>query len=187
MTKSLLLCCLLTNSFAATASAREWFVRQADPNASDTADGSADHPLRTINAAAQLAQPGDIITVGAGVYHEWVSPSRGGTANAPIVYHSVPEHASIVRGTDVLDAEWHAVPDAPGVFTAPLPQKAFIFGNPFFRPPARANKKPEWVSKCDALVFLKDQPLNQMTTREQLIQTPGSWLSSNDGQQLLVH
>ncbi len=41
--------------------------------------------------------------------------------------------------------------------------------------------------KCNALVFLNDQPLNQVTTRQQLIQTPGSWLSSNDGQQLLVH
>ena len=79
-------------------------MRQADPNASDTADGSADHPLRTINAAAQLAQPGDTVTVGAGIYHEWVSPARGGSATAPILYRSVPEHAAIVRGTDVLDA-----------------------------------------------------------------------------------
>ena len=74
-----------------------------------------------------------------------------------------------------------------GVFTAPLPQKAFVFGNPFVRPPTPAKNKPEWVSKCDALVFFKNRPLNQATTREQLIRTPGSWFSSNDGQQLLVH
>src|SRR5690348_9293097 len=64
-----LLLCLLMSLLAPTASAREWFVRQA--GASDTADGSADHPLRTINAAAQLAQPGDIVTVSAGIYYEW--------------------------------------------------------------------------------------------------------------------
>ncbi len=185
--KSLLLSCLLTSFLAAPASARERFVRQADPNASDTADGSADHPLRTINAAAQLAQPGDIVSVGAGIYHEWVSPARGGNANAPILYRSVPEHAAVVRGTDVLDAKWQPVTGAPGVFTAPLPQKAFVFGNPFVRPPTPAKNKPEWVSKCDALVFFKNRPLNQATTREQLIRTPGSWFSSNDGQQLLVH
>ena len=187
MMKSLLLFCLLTISFAATASAREWFVRQADPNASDTAGGSADHPLLTINAAAQLALQGDVVTVGAGIYHEWISPARGGTAKAPILYRSVPEHAAIVRGTDVLDAQWQPVPNAPGVFTAPLPQKAFIFGNPFVRPPAAAKNKPKWVSKCNALVFLNDQPLSQVTTRQDLIQTHGSWLSSDDGQQLLVH
>ncbi len=77
MMKSLLLLCLLTILLATTASAREWFVRQADPHAADTNDGSADHPPRTINAAAQLAQPGDVVTVGAGIYHEWVSPARG--------------------------------------------------------------------------------------------------------------
>jgi len=185
--KKLLLVWLLTSSFLTTGSAREWFVRQADPNASDTADGSADHPLRTINAAAQLAQPGDIVTVGAGIYHEWISPARGGTAKAPILYRSVPQHAAIVRGTDVLDATWQPLPDAPGVFTAPLPQPAFIFGNPFIRPPQPSKKQPEWVGKCNALVFLNDQPLNQVTTREDLTQTPGSWLSSNDGKDLLVH
>lgn len=187
MMKCLLLGCLLTSSFASGASGREWFVRQTEPNASDTADGSADHPLRTINAAAQLAQPGDVITVGAGIYHEWVSPARGGISKACILYRSVPVHAAIVRGTDVLDAQWQPVPDALVVFMAPLPQKAFIFGNPSVRPPAPAKNKPEWVGKCDALVFLNDQLLKQVATREQLIQTPGSWLSSTDGQQLLVH
>src|SRR5437762_6151002 len=119
--KRLLLLCVLMILITTAAYGREWFVRQADPNASDNTDGSADHPLRTINAAAQLAQPGDIVTVAAGIYHEWVSPARGGSDKAPIVYRSVPEHAAIVRGTDVLDARWEAVADAPGVFSAPLP------------------------------------------------------------------
>src|SRR4051794_28287137 len=112
MKHRLLLSLLL--SLASSASAREWFVQQANPAASDATDGSAAHPLRTINAPAQLAQPGDTVTVGPGVYHEWVSPARGGSANTPIVYRSVPEHAAIVRGADVLDAPWQPAPDAPG-------------------------------------------------------------------------
>src|SRR4051812_17655973 len=102
MMKRLLLCCLLVIFLSTTAPARELFVRQADPKASDSNDGSADRPLRTINAAAQLAQPDDVVTVGTGIYHEWISPARGGTAKSPIIYRSVPEHAAIVRGTDVL-------------------------------------------------------------------------------------
>jgi hypothetical protein len=187
MKRLLLLLCLLMSLAATTASAREWFVRQADPNASDTADGSTEHPLLTINAAAQRARPGDVVTVGAGIYHEWVSPAHAGSAGAPIVYRSVPEHAAVVRGTDVLNAGWQPASDMPGVFTAPLPQAAFIFGNPFVRPPAPSKKEPEWMSKCNALVFLDDQPLNQVTTREELIRTPGCWLSSDDGMQLFVH
>ena len=176
--KSLLLFCLLTTVLAANASSREWFVRQAAPNASDNAKGSAAHPLRTINAAAQLAEPGDTITVGTGIYHEWVSPAHGGSPTAPICYRSVPEHAAIVRGTDVLEAQWQPLPDAPGVFVAPLPQAAFVFGNPFTG--AKGTKRY-------ALVFDRDQPLTQVTTRQQLLQTPGSWLASDDGQQLLLH
>src|SRR6059058_4394455 len=103
--KGLLLLCLLTISFSNTAAAREWFVRQAHPNGSDMGDGSADHPLRSINAAAQLAQPGDVVTVRAGTYHEWVSPAREGTATAPILYRSVPAHATVVRRTDVVNAK----------------------------------------------------------------------------------
>jgi parallel beta-helix repeat protein len=185
--KRLLLFYLLATSLAATAGTREWYVRQADPNASDTADGSVDHPLRNINAAAQLAQPGDTITVGAGIYHEWVSPARGGHDTGPIVYRSMPEHAAIVRGTDVFDAPWERVPNVPGVFAAPLPQAAFIFGNFFVRPPEPPTNKPAWLGKCHALVFLNDQSLNQVTTREELVKTPCTWLSSNAGQQLLVH
>src|SRR5205823_740430 len=123
----------------------------------------------------QLAQPGDVVTVRAGTYHEWVSPAREGTATAPTLYRSVPAHATVVRGTDVFDAKWQPTSDAPGVFTAALPQAAFIFGNPFAAPKE---------SKGNAMVFLNDQPLSQVTTREQLIRTPGSWLASDDGQQL---
>ncbi len=184
MNKRLL--CLLTSFFVTIASGREWFVHQADPHASDTADGSVGHPLRTINAAAQLAQPGDTVTVGPGLYREWISPARGGAPDSPILYRSVPEHAAIVRGADVLDAQWQPVTDAPSVFAAPLPQAAFVFGNPFVRPPP-PNKQPHAISKCNALVFLKDEPLNQVTNRDALVKTPGSWLSSDDGTQLLVH
>jgi hypothetical protein len=170
---------LLTISLGSgSAAAREWFVRQSDKSTSDTADGSADHPLRTINAAAQLAQPGDVVTVGPGTYHEWVSPARGGNEKAPILYRSVPEHAAVVRGTDLLDDRWQPAPDAQGAYGARLPQAAFVFGNPFAGPKDR---------KRAAMVFFKDKALAQVTTREQLVRTPGSWLASEDGQQLLVH
>jgi hypothetical protein len=184
-----LLLCLLMIAVAARASAREWFVRQGASAASDTADGSADHPLRTIDAAAQLAQPGDVVTVGAGIYHEWVSPAHGGADKAPIVYRSVPEHAAVVRGTDVLDAPWQAVPDAPGVFTAPLPEKAFVFGNPFVRPPMPSDEKKlkSWKPTRNAMVFFNDQMLSQVTTRQELVKTANSWLASDDALQLLVH
>jgi len=46
----------------------------------DSGDGSASKPLRTISAAAEKAQPGDVITVHEGVYRERINPPRGGTS-----------------------------------------------------------------------------------------------------------
>jgi chitodextrinase len=43
-------------------------------------------PLRTIQRAANLSQPGDLILIEPGVYRESVSVPRSGTANEPIVF-----------------------------------------------------------------------------------------------------
>jgi len=48
----------------------------------DSSSGTLAAPLRTIQRAADLAQPGDIITVHEGVYRERISPPRGGESDA---------------------------------------------------------------------------------------------------------
>ncbi len=50
-------------------------------NGSDTADGTADQPFRSINRAAGVARPGDTVLVHAGEYREWVKPRRGGLSD----------------------------------------------------------------------------------------------------------
>jgi hypothetical protein len=45
-------------------------------NGNDNNDGSSSKPYRTISAAAQIAQPGDAITVHEGTYRERVTPPR---------------------------------------------------------------------------------------------------------------
>ena len=53
----------------------------------DTSPGTSAAPLRTSQRAADLAQPGDTVTVHAGVYRERVNPPRGGESDAKrIVY-----------------------------------------------------------------------------------------------------
>ena len=57
----------------------------------DANSGSASSPLKTISAAAQLAQPGDVITVHQGVYRERIDPPRGGESDKQrIVYQAAP-------------------------------------------------------------------------------------------------
>lgn len=54
------------------------------PTGSDTADGSRDHPLATIQAALDRAGPGTVITLGEGEYREKVATVRDGNRDAPI-------------------------------------------------------------------------------------------------------
>ena len=58
--------------------AKTYYVDQADPKASDDNPGSRALPLKTINRAAQVVQPGERVLVAAGVYRERVRPARGG-------------------------------------------------------------------------------------------------------------
>lgn len=77
---------------------REIFVA---PDGSDIATGAATSPLRTINRAAQLAHPGDTVTVQAGEYREWVRPARGGIDNQRrITYQAQPGARVVVKGSE---------------------------------------------------------------------------------------
>jgi hypothetical protein len=62
-----------------TAWTRELHVNMNHPSASDTNDGSAAAPFRTIGRAAMEAGPGTRVLIHAGLYRECVKPARGGS------------------------------------------------------------------------------------------------------------
>lgn len=67
---------------------------------SDTNSGSADAPLRTIQRAADLAQPGDVVTVRAGIYRERVNPVRAGLPGKRITYQAAPGEHVVITGSE---------------------------------------------------------------------------------------
>lgn len=69
----------------------------------DSRPGTPAAPLRTIQRAAALAQPGDVITVHAGVYRESINPPRGGESDSKrIVYQAAPGEQVEVKGSEVV-------------------------------------------------------------------------------------
>ena len=48
-------------------------------NGSDLNPGTAQAPFLTISKAASIARSGDVVTVHAGTYREWVNPRNGGS------------------------------------------------------------------------------------------------------------
>lgn len=95
----------------------------------DAHPGTPAVPLRTIQRAADLAQPGDTITVHTGVYRERVNPPRGGESDAKrIVYQAAPGEKVEIKGSEVVKGWTRAKGD---VWTVTLPNSFFGDFNPF--------------------------------------------------------
>ncbi|MDE3067516.1 MAG: right-handed parallel beta-helix repeat-containing protein [Verrucomicrobiota bacterium] len=98
-------------------------------NGNDSNPGTPAAPLRTIQRAADLAQPGDVITVHAGVYRERVSPPRGGESDAKrIVYQAAPGERVVITGSEGV-TNWVKVQD--DVWKVTLPNSFFGVFNPY--------------------------------------------------------
>ena len=96
---------------------------------SDDADGSADTPLRTINRAAAVAEPGDRVVVHAGEYREWVQPKRGGLSDTRrITYEAAPGEHVVIKGSERVTG-W--VQEESTVWRVTLPNTLFGSFNPF--------------------------------------------------------
>lgn len=105
--------------------AAEYFV---SPFGSDSASGSASSPWRTIQRAADVAMPGDVITIREGTYREWVKPVNAGRADAPITYRAEKTGSVIVTGADSV-AGWTRRSD--GLWTVRINYDTFGGLNPF--------------------------------------------------------
>jgi len=115
----------LTLSGAAPSN-REFHV---SPRGNDGNDGSRSKPLQTISAAAALAQPGDTVTVHAGVYREQVNPPRGGESEtARIIYRAAPGEKVTITGSEMVQ-NWVKVQN--DTWKATLPNSFFGKFNPY--------------------------------------------------------
>jgi hypothetical protein len=95
----------------------------------DTNAGSETAPFRTINKAAQVAYPGDVITVHAGIYREWVNPPRGGESNEKrIVYRAAPGELVEIKGSEPI-TNWQK--DKDNVWKVVIPNTFFGDYNPY--------------------------------------------------------
>ncbi len=95
----------------------------------DTHPGNRHQPFRTIQRAANLAQPGDVVTVHAGVYRERVNPARGGESDQRrIVYQAAPGETVEIKGS-VVAKGWIRVRE--GVWQVSLPNARFGRFNPY--------------------------------------------------------
>src|SRR6266567_3113387 len=159
--------------FIARAAEFHVSVRGADAN-----NGSARQPFRTIAAAARIAQPGDVITVHAGVYRERVNPPRGGKSHSKrIVYQAARGEKVEIKGSEIItnwvreqDDLWKVI--IPNSFFGEFnPYHDRIHGDWFFPRKGRVDHT--------GAVYLKGEWLTEAATLEEVV---GSQKSEVGGQ-----
>jgi len=110
----------------AAANGKEYHVAKTGD---DKNEGSSSSPLLTIQAAAEIAQAGDVITVHEGIYRERVNPPRGGSSDIErIIYQAADDEVVTIKGSEIVK-EWEHVSD--NTWIATIPNSFFGDFNPF--------------------------------------------------------
>jgi hypothetical protein len=118
--------CIMTIFLAGAIEAREYHV-SVDGN--DAGSGSEAAPFKTIGRAAEVAYPGDVITVHAGTYRELVNPPRGGESDERrIVYRAAAGERVEIKGSERI-VNWQK--DEGEVWKIVLPNSFFGDYNPY--------------------------------------------------------
>jgi len=143
----------------------------------DANPGTSSAPFRTIQHAAELAQPGDTVTVHHGTYRERINPVRGGVSDQKrIVYQAAPGEKVEIKGSEVVKG-W--VKFQGDVWKVTLPNSYFGIFNPYsdlihgdwFNPKGRPHHT--------AAVYLNGDWLVEAATFEEVMNTNSApkWLT----------
>lgn len=153
----------------------------------DRNPGTQDSPLRTIQHAADLAQPGDVITVHEGIYRERVNPPRGGESDQKrIVYQAAKGEKVEIKGSELVYG-WEKVQS--DVWKVTLPNTFFHGFNPYsdlihgdwFSPLGREHHT--------GAVYLNGDWLTEARNLEEVLMPAGTapaWLTQSQGYLLNV-
>ncbi len=171
---------------ASSCFGRTFVVHGGHAKASDQNAGSEAEPLKTIQSAAQQAQPGDTVLVHAGVYRERVAPAQGGTQEHPIVYTAAPGAKVVIKGSDVWQPRWAKTSDERPIYRGEL--DAAMFRDELIHPyRTRLKGMPASQRLTLGQVFVDGQPLREVDTPQKLRATPATWLVDDQGSELQIH
>ncbi len=125
-------------------------------------NGSKAAPFQTIQAAADIARPGDEVVVFPGTYREAVNPKHAGTEDARIVYRSAEPLGAVIKGSEVVK-NWKNLEG--DVWCARIPNGVFGDYNPY-----TFIIKGDWYNSTDPVhtgeVYLNGKAFYEVFTLE---------------------
>lgn len=117
---------LIVVLFGLTLSAKEYHVAKSG---NDKNSGTSESPFLRIQTAANIAQPGDIITVHKGIYRERITPPRGGTSDSKrITYQAADGEKVEIKGSEIFKG-WEKLSGT--VWKVTIPNSFFGDYNPY--------------------------------------------------------
>jgi len=155
-------------ALAPTGAAREFHV---SVKGDDAGDGTPAAMLRTISAAAKLAQPGDTVTVHEGIYRERIDPPRGGESDTRrIVYRAAPDEKAVIKGSEVVKG-WKKVKG--DIWEVTVSNKMFGDFNPFADEIHGDWFNPKGRKHHTGAVYLDGHWLTEAAKREEVLGPAG--------------
>ena len=196
------LCALGISLWWCMAEARIWVVNQQDPRAADCSEGTLDQPFKTIQAAAERAEAGDVVRVYSGTYRERVLPQRSGSEAHPIVYEGAPGAHVVVKGSELWKNPWKPLESHVGIYTSEIDATLFATQpNPYrtpllvspdsvksepARPIAAEHLSKPWPRTLGDL-FVDGEPYTQVQSMAMLSRAEKSWLVNAEGTAIHLH
>ena len=176
---------LLALTVSGSLSAREYHV--ATWGAAN-GKGSIEKPFLTIQQGADVAQPGDTITVHEGTYRERINPPRGGESDSKrITYQAAPGEKVEIKGSERITG-WEKVQG--DVWQVTLPNSFFGSFNPYsdllHGDWFIANKRDHHTGA----VYLNGDWLTEAATLDDVLKPTGKdplWFGKVDATQTTIH
>ena len=155
---------------------------------SDSNPGTMDSPFLTIQKAASVARSGDVVTVHAGIYREWVNPINGGAdVRSRIVYQAADGEEVWIKGSEQI-TNWVRESKKSDIWKVTLPNSYFGDFNPYSE-----ILDGDWLYVTQPYitlgeVYLNNKSLYQIGTHDELNDTSDhlQWYCEVDDRQTTI-
>ncbi len=148
----------------------------------DKNSGSIFSPLLTVNAAAQIALPGDSVIIHEGIYRERINPANGGSSETlRIIYTPYGKDKVVIKGSDRIN-NWTRIND--NVWQIEINNKYFGAFNPYTQVLVGGFTYGGWQHLGN--VYINDNTLIEQKSTSTVLNTFNTWCTGKSDSSVFI-